>query len=160
MTKANIKNSNFKTVTRIRLNLTVAVQILLSNSSTRGRVRLLKIISESTMDTQIFDCIAKSDITELKAKLTAYTGSVDFTDENGKFVINSRNLCKQDKISKKFFLKVLFSKINFLFFSFSGMTPLQHASYKGNKEAVQLLLDLVSLKNRFLGDFFIFTSND
>lgn len=23
------------------------------------------------------------------------------------------------------------------------MTPLQHASYKGNKEAVQLLLDLV-----------------
>lgn len=112
MTKANIKNSNFKTVTRIRLNLTVSVQILLSNSSTRGRVRLLEIISESTMDTQIFDCIAKSDITELKAKLTAYTGSVDFTDENGKFVKNSRNLCKQDKISKKFFLKVLFSRIN------------------------------------------------
>lgn len=30
----------------------------------------------------------------------------------------------------------------------SGMTPLQHASYKGNKEAVQLLLDLVSLSTK------------
>lgn len=26
------------------------------------------------------------------------------------------------------------------------MTPLQHAAYKGNKEAVQLLLDLVSFE--------------
>lgn len=26
----------------------------------------------------------------------------------------------------------------------AGMTPLQHSCYKGNKEAVQLLIDLVS----------------
>jgi ankyrin repeat protein len=33
---------------------------------------------------------------------------------------------------------------------FTGMTPLQHACYKGNKEAVQLLLDLVSRNRQFL----------
>lgn len=31
----------------------------------------------------IFDLISKSEISELKAKLTAHNGSVDFTDENG-----------------------------------------------------------------------------
>jgi Mor family transcriptional regulator len=31
----------------------------------------------------IFDAIAKSDINDLKAKLSAYNGSVDFTDDNG-----------------------------------------------------------------------------
>lgn len=30
------------------------------------------------------------------------------------------------------------------FFDENGMSPLQHSCYKGNKEAVQLFLDLVS----------------
>ena len=34
---------------------------------------------------QIFEHISKNEISELKAKLTSYAGSVDFTDENGKF---------------------------------------------------------------------------
>ena len=34
-------------------------------------------------------------------------------------------------------------KQNVDFIDENGMTPLQHASYKGNKEAVQLLLDQV-----------------
>ncbi|KAL7050097.1 hypothetical protein ACKWTF_003955 [Chironomus riparius] len=59
----------------------------------------------SELQKEIFSCIAKSDVDELKKKLSAYNGSIDFTDDN-------------------------------------GMTPLQHASYKGNKEGVQLLLDL------------------
>lgn len=32
---------------------------------------------------QIFDCIAKSDTNELKIKFAEYTGSIDFTDDNG-----------------------------------------------------------------------------
>lgn len=36
---------------------------------------------------QIFDHISKSEITELKAQLTSYNGSVDFTDENGEFAL-------------------------------------------------------------------------
>lgn len=37
---------------------------------------------------QIFDHISKNEISDLKAKLTAHNGSVDFTDENGKLSIN------------------------------------------------------------------------
>lgn len=36
------------------------------------------------------------------------------------------------------------------FFDDNGMTPLQHACYKGNKEIVQVFLDLVSIQMRFL----------
>lgn len=43
----------------------------------------------STMpEKQIFDHISKNEISDLKAKLTAHNGSVDFTDENGKLSIN------------------------------------------------------------------------
>lgn len=38
---------------------------------------------------QIFDHISKSEISELKAKLTAYKGSVDFTDNDGKLALQS-----------------------------------------------------------------------
>jgi hypothetical protein len=37
------------------------------------------------MESEIFDVISKSDVAELKAKLTAYNGKIDFYDENGKF---------------------------------------------------------------------------
>lgn len=40
-------------------------------------------INMSDDKAKIFDHISKSEISELKAKLTAYNGSVDFTDENG-----------------------------------------------------------------------------
>jgi ankyrin repeat protein len=42
-------------------------------------------------------------------------------------------------------LKVLISQPNFDvdFVDENGMTPLQHAAYKGNKEVAQLLLDQV-----------------
>lgn len=36
------------------------------------------------------------------------------------------------------------SKIKIDFIDENGMSPLQHASYKGNKEIVQMLLDHVS----------------
>jgi hypothetical protein len=35
------------------------------------------------MEKEIFDVISKSDVAELKAKLTSYNGKVDFYDENG-----------------------------------------------------------------------------
>lgn len=54
---------------------------------------------------EIFDLISKNDTITLKTALSCFTGSIDFTDDN-------------------------------------GMTALQHAAYKGNKEIVQLLLDL------------------
>lgn len=34
---------------------------------------------------EIFDSISKSEVTELKVKLTSYNGKVDFYDENGEF---------------------------------------------------------------------------
>lgn len=34
----------------------------------------------------IFDHISKNEIAELKAGLNAFTGSIDFTDENGELV--------------------------------------------------------------------------
>lgn len=36
---------------------------------------------------QIFDHISKNEISELKAKLNAYKGTVDFTDNDGKFIL-------------------------------------------------------------------------
>lgn len=59
----------------------------------------------SEVQREIFDLIAKNDTNGLKAALSSYSGSIDFTDDN-------------------------------------GMTPLQHAAYKGNKEIVQYLLDM------------------
>lgn len=89
---------------------------------------------------QIFDHISKNEINELKGKLTSHSGSVDFFDENGKspveFLFSRESQNNQRRNNK-------FSRI------FSGMTPLQHASYKGSKEAVQLLLDLVSSLSSF-----------
>lgn len=43
----------------------------------------IKRFNMSDDKAKIFDHISKSEINELKAKLTAYNGSVDFTDENG-----------------------------------------------------------------------------
>lgn len=43
-----------------------------------------------TEKSQIFDHISKNEIAELKAKLTAYKESVDFTDENGKLPIKRK----------------------------------------------------------------------
>lgn len=48
----------------------------------------------SEIKTQIFDHISKSEIAELKAKLTAYNDSVDFTDENGKFLRKWKKFAK------------------------------------------------------------------
>lgn len=39
------------------------------------------------MESEIFEVISKSDVAELKAKLTAYNGKVDFYDENGKLKV-------------------------------------------------------------------------
>jgi hypothetical protein len=38
------------------------------------------------MEKEIFDAISKSNVAELKAKLTTYNGKVDFYDENGELV--------------------------------------------------------------------------
>jgi ankyrin repeat protein len=45
-------------------------------------------------------------------------------------------------------LKTLISQpeFNVEFVDENGMTPLQHAAYKGNKEIVQVLLDQVNIK--------------
>lgn len=43
---------------------------------------------------QIYDHISKSEISELKAKLTAYKGTVDFTDDNGKFNREPKKIAK------------------------------------------------------------------
>jgi hypothetical protein len=39
---------------------------------------------------EIYDHISKSEVSELKAKLTSYNKSVDFYDENGELTIDSR----------------------------------------------------------------------
>lgn len=53
-----------------------------------------------------------------------------------------------EKISKSDVgaLKILLAQLNGTvdFVDENGMTPLQHASYKGNVESVQMLLDQVS----------------
>lgn len=61
--------------------------------------------------------------------------------------------CVSDEIKNKIFdcvaknnvseLKTLLSGFQGDIFDEHGMTPLQHAAYKGNKEIVQLLLDQV-----------------
>jgi ankyrin repeat and MYND domain-containing protein 2 len=55
---------------------------------------------------------------------------VDFTDENGKYSLKSQ-------IDRETERKFIF----FFYANSKGMTPLQHSAYKGNKEAVQMLLD-------------------
>jgi len=45
----------------------------------------------SELQKEIFSCIAKSDVDELKKKLSAYNGSIDFTDDNGKYEKSTRN---------------------------------------------------------------------
>lgn len=45
----------------------------------------------SELQKEIFSCIAKSDVDELKKKLAAYNGSIDFTDDNGKYEKSTRN---------------------------------------------------------------------
>lgn len=54
---------------------------------------------------EIFNVISKSEVAELKVKLTSYNGSVDFTDENGKSSMRSRPTKIAVKITK-------FSKTN------------------------------------------------
>lgn len=54
----------------------------------------------SEIKTQIFDCISKSEISELKLKLKALNGSVDFTDENGELALQMRNFMNFRKITK------------------------------------------------------------
>lgn len=49
------------------------------------------------------------------------------------------SIAKSDVLRLKQYLIDLKTSIDF--YDDSGMTPLQHAAYKGNKEAVQLLLD-------------------
>lgn len=47
-------------------------------------------------------------------------------------------------------LKVILKNFHGDVFDDHGMTPLQHAAYKGNKEIVQFLLDQVSFATIFL----------
>jgi hypothetical protein len=48
-------------------------------------------MSEETKS-QIFECISKNEMPELKLKLKALNGSVDFTDDNGKSDSREREL--------------------------------------------------------------------
>lgn len=52
-------------------------------------------------------------------------------------------IAKNDTAGLKTLLAGNFSKSGVDFTDDNGMTPLQHACYKGNKEAVRLLLDQV-----------------
>lgn len=36
------------------------------------------------MEKEIFECISKSQVDELKAKLKSFNGDINFLDENGK----------------------------------------------------------------------------
>lgn len=51
----------------------------------------------SELQKEIFSCIAKSDVDELKKKLAAYNGSIDFTDDNGRFKKSLRIISKLTK---------------------------------------------------------------
>lgn len=39
------------------------------------------------MEKEIFDCITKNNIAELKTRLTSFKGDINYTDENGMFAV-------------------------------------------------------------------------
>lgn len=75
--KKNDENSS-------RYKITVKFQNESLNLRLIGLRSRLKI--NMSEESSIFEHISKNEITELKAKLTAHNGSVDFTDENGELL--------------------------------------------------------------------------
>jgi hypothetical protein len=44
------------------------------------------------MEKEIFDCISKNQIDELKVKLKSFNGDINLLDENGKKILKILNL--------------------------------------------------------------------